>query len=57
MIKYICDKCGAEMSELTAFRVYSQSKMKLVILCRKCIKKHDKAIEKADAEFFKESDK
>lgn len=57
MIKYICDKCGAEMSELTAYHVYSFSKGELLILCGKCNKKRDKAIEKADAEFFKESGK
>ena len=57
MIKYICDKCGAEMSELTAYRVYSYSKGKMLTLCGKCNRKHDKAIEKADAEFFKENDK
>ena len=57
MIKYICDKCGAEMSELTAYHVYSFSKNELLILCGKCNKKRDKAIAKADAEFFKESGK
>lgn len=57
MIKYICDKCGAEMSELTTYRAYSHSKRELVTLCRKCTKKYDKAIAKADAEFFKENNK
>lgn len=57
MIKYICDKCGAEMSELTAYHVYSFSKGELLILCGKCNKKRDKVIAKADAEFFKENDK
>lgn len=56
MIKYICDKCGAEMSELTAYRVYSYSKGKMLTLCGKCNRKHDNALKKADAEFFKEND-
>lgn len=57
MIKYICDKCGAELSELTAYRAYSCSKRDFVTLCRKCNKKYDKVIIKADAEFFKENNK
>lgn len=53
MIKYICDKCGTEMGEISAYRVYSFSKGKVVTLCLKCLKAHDKALEKADKIFLR----
>lgn len=56
-VKLICDKCGIEVSELNAYKPYSFSKHKEVLLCYKCLRKHDEAIEKADRGFFNKENK
>lgn len=53
MVKFICDKCGEELSELTAHMVYSHSKCRMTTLCLRCMRQHDEALRKADEDFYK----
>lgn len=52
MIKYLCDKCGKEVGISVLYRPFSFSKNKDVQLCGKCFQLHEKAIIKADKDFF-----
>lgn len=56
MIKYACDKCGVELGKMTVRVVYSQSKNKMVELCDRCLRVHEKMIRKADSEFWEADD-
>ena len=53
MEKYICDKCGKECGAYGYYKPYSFSKGRQVGLCSSCKNKLEKAIKKADADFFK----
>lgn len=53
MQKWECDKCGKIVGDMECYEVFSFSKNKKVDLCRSCHDKLDKAIKKADADFFK----
>ena len=54
MAKYTCDKCKFKIGTLAAYPVYSYSKEKIVILCARCKKEHERAMRKADERFFEE---
>ena len=56
MIKYFCDKCGEQIGAMVVYRPFSFSKNKDVQLCGICFQLHEKAIEKADKDFFDNAD-
>ena len=54
MIKYFCDKCGFEVGQAVAYRQYSNSRGKEMILCSTCSKIYNKVMYDADKKFFDE---
>lgn len=54
MRKWECDRCKKIVDDNHCCETYSRSKGRKVDLCRDCYDKHEKALAKADADFFKE---
>lgn len=53
MRKWECDRCKKIVDDNHCCETYSRSKGRNVDLCRDCYVKHEKALAKADADFFK----
>ena len=52
MIKYFCDRCGAEVREIFAHKYYISLMQKEVIMCPPCRQAYEKAIAEAEKLFF-----